>query len=105
MSRAVCVSCVSIAHRETTKARNAVFKGDSSHEAYFSRRISFKVFNGLYVKIIWSILVKDCVFLGKGKVVFVYLFLCTILLLYLILLQTAPFWFAPGQRYFDQTPY
>ena len=63
----MCVSCVSVAHREITKARKAVFKGDSSHEAYFSRRISFKVVNGFYVKIIWSILVKDCVLLGKVR--------------------------------------
>ena len=67
------VSCVSVAHREISKARKAVFKEDSSHEAYFSRRISFMVFNGFYVKIIWSILVKDCVLLGKGKVLFVYI--------------------------------
>ena len=49
-----------VAHPEITKARKAVFKGDSSHEAYFSRRISIKVFNGFYVKIIWSNLAKDC---------------------------------------------
>ena len=60
----MCVSCVSVAHRGITKARKAVFKGDSSHEAYFSRRI---VFNGFYVKIIWSIPVKDCVLLGKVR--------------------------------------
>ncbi len=72
MSRPVCVSCVSVAHREITKARKAVFKGDSSHHTKHIFHVAFS--NGLYVKIFWSILVEDCVLLiGKGKVIFVYI--------------------------------
>ncbi len=41
--RPVCVSSVSVAHREITKARKVVFKGDSSHEAYFLRRYFHRI--------------------------------------------------------------
>ncbi len=66
VSRAVCVSCVSVAHREITKR-------PYSKETHHTKHIFHVAFNGFYVKIIWSILVKDCVLLGKGKVVFVYI--------------------------------
>ena len=72
--RAVCVYHSCLSHIvKIIKARKAVSKGDSSQEAYFSRRISFKVFNGFYVKINLVHPCKRLCSLRKGKVVFVYI--------------------------------